>query len=77
MRSMLIAFVRVYRYTLSWLLGGRCRFYPSCSQYAEAALRTHGSGRGLLLALRRLGRCHPWHPGGHDPVPPAPNRSTE
>lgn len=48
----------------------RCRFHPSCSTYAVAAVRAHGSARGGMLAVRRLGRCHPWNPGGIDPVPP-------
>lgn len=61
--------IRAYQLTLSPLLGPRCRFYPSCSQYALEAVRTHGSLRGCSLALRRLLRCHPWHAGGYDPVP--------
>jgi putative membrane protein insertion efficiency factor len=52
-------------------LGPRCRYFPSCSEYAVAALRTHGSTRGLRLSVRRILRCHPWAPGGVDPVPPA------
>lgn len=60
-----------YRRFISPLLGPRCRFYPSCSDYAARAIRTHGLGRGTLLAVRRLVRCHPWNPGGYDPVPPA------
>lgn len=59
-----------YRRFVSPLLGPRCRFYPSCSQYAATAIRVHGAGRGLLLAVRRLLRCHPWNPGGIDHVPP-------
>lgn len=50
--------------------GAGCRFSPSCSDYARQALRTHGAIRGSWMALRRILRCHPWHPGGHDPVPP-------
>jgi putative membrane protein insertion efficiency factor len=59
----------VYRYTLSPLLGNCCRFEPSCSRYADQALREHGLLRGLWLTLKRLSRCHPWHEGGFDPVP--------
>lgn len=73
MRSLLLAplllLIRLYRYALSPLLGPRCRFYPSCSEYASEALQRHGLLAGLWLALRRLSRCHPWHPGGVDPVP--------
>ena len=61
--------LRAYQLLLSPLLGPRCRFYPSCSQYALEAVHTHGSMRGCLLALRRLSRCHPWGAGGYDPVP--------
>lgn len=66
----LIAFVTLYQSTLSRLMPSRCRFYPSCSQYAAEAIRTHGAFRGSWLAIRRVGRCHPFHPGGLDPVPP-------
>ncbi|MDR0716110.1 MAG: membrane protein insertion efficiency factor YidD, partial [Azoarcus sp.] len=51
-------------------LGPRCRFYPSCSDYALEAIAVHGICKGGLLALARILRCHPWHPGGSDPVPP-------
>lgn len=63
--------VRGYQYTLRPVLGCNCRFWPSCSDYAVEALRTHGAARGGWLAARRILRCHPWHPGGVDPVPPA------
>lgn len=69
--AVLIALIHVYRYTLGLLIGGRCRFYPSCSHYAEQALERHGPVRGSWLALRRIGRCHPLNPGGIDEVPPA------
>ena len=61
-----------YQRFISPLLGPRCRFAPSCSQYAVEALRAHGAARGLWLAVRRLARCHPFNPGGYDPVPPRP-----
>lgn len=72
MRRVLTALVRFYRYFISPLLGPNCRFYPSCSCYAEEALNTHGALRGTCLTVRRLARCHPWHEGGYDPVPPPP-----
>ncbi len=67
----LVLLVEAYRALLSPLVGGHCRFYPSCSVYAEEALRGHGAARGSWLALRRLLRCHPFSPGGFDPVPAA------
>ena len=69
MSRLLIGCLRAYQYALSPFLGQHCRFHPTCSQYAVDALRLHGAGRGLLLAAKRLLRCHPWHPGGPDPVP--------
>ena len=65
----LIGLVRAYQLLVSPWLGSRCRFAPSCSHYAIEALRRHGPLRGTWLALHRVGRCHPWHPGGYDPVP--------
>lgn len=65
-----IILIRVYQYLVSPLLGSHCRFYPTCSQYAVEAIERHGIACGGLLALRRLSRCHPWHHGGIDPVPP-------
>ncbi len=59
----------LYRRAISPFLGPKCRFYPSCSRYAEKALREHGGLVGTWLALRRLLRCQPLHPGGYDPVP--------
>jgi putative membrane protein insertion efficiency factor len=66
----LLLLVRLYQLTLSPWLGNQCRFHPTCSRYAAEAILRHGAMRGGLLALRRLGRCHPFDPGGHDPVPP-------
>jgi len=67
---LLILALRAYKAVLSPLLGPRCRFVPSCSEYAMQAIATHGAARGGWLALRRLARCHPFNPGGLDPVPP-------
>lgn len=69
MKQLLLATIRVYQYALSPWLGNQCRFHPTCSEYARQALSRYGSLRGSWLALRRLGRCHPWHPGGADPLP--------
>ena len=65
----LVGLLTVYRKFISPMLGPRCRFYPSCSAYALEAVRLHGAVRGSWLAVRRLSRCHPFHPGGLDPVP--------
>lgn len=65
----LILLIRVYQKTLSPLLGPVCRFQPSCSRYAVGCLELHGAARGSWLTIRRLSRCHPFHPGGYDPPP--------
>jgi uncharacterized protein len=69
MKRMLLAALAGYRYLLRPMLGANCRFHPSCSDYATEAIERHGALRGVGLALRRIARCHPWHPGGYDPVP--------
>lgn len=69
MRTVAVFLIRVYQWTISPLLGPNCRFYPSCSQYAADAVERFGLPRGAWLAVKRIGRCHPWHPGGYDPVP--------
>jgi uncharacterized protein len=69
MTNVLRLAVRGYRYFISPMLPRACRFYPSCSEYAEEALGRHGAWRGTWLATRRLCRCGPWHAGGYDPVP--------
>jgi hypothetical protein len=68
--SLLRALVMAYRWTLSPMLGPRCRFLPTCSEYALEALARHGALTGGWLVLRRLARCHPWGGSGYDPVPP-------
>ncbi len=71
MQRLLIAGVRLYQRIFSPFLAPRCRFYPTCSQYSIDAIQMHGAIRGSWLAFRRLIRCHPGNPGGHDPVPDA------
>jgi len=66
---LLVGFVRLYQRTLAHLIGGQCRYSPSCSNYAIEALRRHGAVRGTWLTAKRVGRCHPWGGGGDDPVP--------
>ncbi len=68
-QTALVFLIKVYQYTLSPFLGPSCRFYPSCSEYARQAIKRHGPLGGLLLATKRILRCHPFHPGGVDPVP--------
>lgn len=65
--ALLIGLVIVYKATLSPLLGRHCRFTPTCSGYFRQAVERYGAVRGMLKGLARIGRCHPWHPGGHDP----------
>jgi putative membrane protein insertion efficiency factor len=69
MKKLLLLLVRGYQYALRPLLGAHCRFYPSCSDYASGAIERYGALKGLSLAARRIARCHPYHPGGYDPVP--------
>lgn len=72
MRRIVRGAIRFYQLALSPLVGPACRFYPSCSHYALEAVARFGVLRGGWLSARRLARCHPFHPGGYDPVPPAP-----
>lgn len=72
MRRLLLGFIRAYRTFISPLFGPTCRFHPTCSQYAIEAIERFGPWRGSWLGLKRILRCHPFHPGGYDPVPPTP-----
>jgi len=75
MRRFLLFLIRLYQWTLSPLLGRCCRFHPTCSAYTYEAIERFGAIRGTLLGLRRVLRCHPFHPGGYDPVPEHPRSS--
>jgi len=70
----LVLMITFYQRFISPALPPSCRYFPSCSSYALEALLKHGAWRGSWLAVRRIGRCHPWHAGGYDPVPPARER---
>ena len=69
MKKILILIVRFYRKYISVLKPPTCRFYPTCSQYAIEAIEKYGAIKGSFMAIRRILRCHPYHPGGYDPVP--------
>jgi hypothetical protein len=67
-QALSIALIRAYQIFISPFLPGNCRFYPTCSEYTLTAIRQYGAARGVFLGIRRLLRCHPFHPGGYDPV---------
>jgi hypothetical protein len=69
MKLLLQGLIRIYQYALSPFLGSRCRFFPSCSEYAAEAVEKYGALKGLGLGLKRLSHCHPWNSGGFDPLP--------
>ena len=71
MKSVLLVLIDGYRLLLSPFFGTQCRFYPTCSAYAREAIAVHGPLRGSWLAVKRISKCHPWHSGGVDPVPPS------
>ena len=68
-RSVAVLVVRGYQYVISPMLGHHCRFYPTCSEYTCQAIERYGIAKGSWLGIKRISRCHPWHPGGVDPVP--------
>ena len=74
-RRLALVLIRFYRFWISPMMGPHCRFEPTCSQYAVTAIESHGAVLGFWLTLKRLAKCHPFHPGGVDPVPPSPDRS--
>jgi len=67
--KLIIKLITLYQHTLSLLIGNQCRFYPSCSHYTQEAIEIHGVLKGCYLGIKRIASCHPWHGGGHDPVP--------
>ncbi len=69
MRYLLLIPIKLYQLLISPLLGSNCRFQPTCSQYAYDSVKDHGMLKGFVLAAKRIGKCHPWHEGGFDPVP--------
>lgn len=68
MKSALIFIINIYRKFISPIKSGKCRFYPTCSEYAVQAIEKHGVIKGVVLAAKRILKCHPFHPGGYDPV---------
>ncbi len=77
MRRFVLRVIRLYRYALSPWLGQRCRFYPTCSEYAMTSIERFGTPRGAWMTLRRVARCHPLHAGGFDPVPDCDHRPSD
>lgn len=69
MKRLLVGLIRIYQYAISPFLGRSCRYHPTCSEYAVEAVEKYGALRGGWLGAKRICRCHPWHPGGYDPVP--------
>jgi hypothetical protein len=68
-KSLIVALIRAYQKVISPLLPRACRFHPSCSEYMRQAIQKFGVAKGSWLGIKRLSRCHPWHPGGYDPIP--------
>ena len=76
-KRFMVLLIRGYALLISPFLGNNCRYYPSCSAYTQEAIERHGAFRGLWLGIKRISRCHPFHEGGYDPVPPAPHEQRE
>lgn len=77
LEKLLVRLISLYQLSLSALIGNQCRFYPSCSQYTKEAIQLHGAAKGSVLGIKRIGRCHPWCEGGHDPVPEPHDKSIQ
>ncbi|MDO8892841.1 MAG: membrane protein insertion efficiency factor YidD [Sulfurimicrobium sp.] len=69
MTRILLFLIKAYQYLISPMLGPSCRYTPTCSEYAEQAVKKYGPLKGAWLGVKRVGRCHPWHDGGYDPLP--------
>jgi hypothetical protein len=69
LQRLFVVLIRLYQIALSPYFGQQCRFTPTCSEYTRQAIQRHGAWKGAWLGMKRVSRCHPWHPGGHDPVP--------
>ncbi|MDP2783146.1 MAG: membrane protein insertion efficiency factor YidD [Sulfurimicrobium sp.] len=69
MNRILLIIIKAYQYLISPMLGPSCRYTPTCSEYAAQAVKKYGAIKGLWLSIKRVGRCHPWHDGGYDPLP--------
>ncbi len=74
MKSLLVFIIKAYQYLISPWLGNNCRYHPNCSEYAQTAIEEYGALKGSWMAIKRLSRCHPYHEGGFDPVPPNPEK---
>jgi len=75
MRTLVVKAIKFYQLAISPFMGRNCRFYPTCSEYTLEAITEHGVLKGLALSVQRIGKCHPWHDGGYDPVPTSSDRS--
>lgn len=74
MRYIILGLIKFYQIIISPILGGNCRFLPTCSAYSYQAIKEYGAWRGSILGVKRISKCHPWHKGGYDPVPEKNNK---